>query len=131
MQSMESDPIDSSRGAVIFTQAVNITPGDLSNNTILFHAGANNESVTQGILHNAGIKYGIGTPDNPQPPYKNSDADIVPNIVGFNGNPIQMIRSILAIPDLSSGPLVSPHTLPPGYIVAPPRYTTPYSESAP
>jgi len=24
-------------------------------------------------------------------PYKNSDADLVPNIVGFNGNPVQMI----------------------------------------
>jgi filamentous hemagglutinin len=125
------DWVAHSRGGPIFTQAVNITPGDLSGNSILFHAGANNELVTRRILDKAGIEYGIGTPDNPQPPYKNSDADIVPNIVGFNGNPIQMIRSILAIPDLSSGPLVSPHTLPPGYIVAPPRYTTPYSESAP
>lgn len=127
------EPVDwvaHSRGGAIFTQAVNITPGDLSRNSILFHAGANNELVTQGILNDAQIKYG-GSDDNRQPPYKNSDADLVPNIVGFNGNPIQWIKSILAIPDLSKGPLISPHTLPPGYIVAPPRYTTPYTEIAP
>lgn len=128
------EPVDwvaHSRGGAIFTQAVNITPGDLSRNSILFHAGANNELVTQGILNDAQIKYGIGTPGNEQPPYKNSDADLVPNIVGFNGNPIQWIKSILAIPDLSKGPLISPHTLPPGYVVAPSRYTTPYTEIAP
>jgi hypothetical protein len=125
------DWVAHSRGGAIFTQAVNITPGDLSANTILFHAGANNELVTKGILDKAGINYGIGTSDNRQPPYKNSDADLVPNIVGFNGSPIQIIKSIIGIPDLSKGPLVSPHTLPPGYIVAPPRYTTPYSENAP
>jgi hypothetical protein len=125
------DWVAHSRGGAIFTQTVNINSGELSNNSILFHAGANNELVTQGILNDAGIKYGIGTLGNEQPPYKNSDADLVPNIVGFNGNPIQIIKSILAIPDLSKGPLVSPHTLPPGYIVAPPRYTTPYTEIAP
>lgn len=125
------DWVAHSRGGAIFTQAANITPEDLSKNSILFHSGANNELVTGWILNNAGIKYGTGTLGNEQPPYKNSDADLVPNIVGFNGNPIQMFKSFFAIPDLSKGPLISPHTLPFGYIVEPPRYTTPYTEIAP
>ncbi len=117
-----------SRGGAVFTQAVNIALGNLSSNTILFHSGANNELVTQWILNDADIKYGIGTVDKPQPPYKNSDADIVPNIAGFNGNPIQWLKSIIAVPDLSKGPAISPHTLPLGYVVEPTRYSGPYKE---
>lgn len=124
------DWVAHSRGGPVYTQAVSITPGDLSKNTILFHSGANSELVTKGILNDAQIKYG-GSDDNRQPAYKNSDADLVPNIVGFNGNPMQIIKSIIGIPDLSKGPLISPHTLPFGYIIAPPRYTTPYTEIAP
>jgi len=74
------------------------------------------------------IEFGLGTKDNPQPAYKNSDADVVPNIAGFNGNPIKWIKSIIAIPDLSKGPSDSPHTLPLGYTVEPTRYSGPYKE---
>jgi len=117
-----------SRGGAVFTQAVNIALGNLSSNTILFHSGANNERVTGLILDRAQIEFGLGTPENPQPAYKNSDADVVPNIAGFNGYPVQWIKSIIAISDLSKGPEVSPHTLPLGYIVEPTRYSGPYKE---
>ena len=112
----------------VFTQAVNIALGNLSSNTILFHSGANNELITGSILDRAEIQFGLGSPDNPQPHYKNSDADIVPNIAGFNGNVVQWIKSIIAVPDLSKGPEISPHTLPLGYIVEPTRYSGPYTE---
>ncbi len=53
--------------------------------------------------------------------YDNAD------LAHFNGNPTQWLRFIIAIPDLSKGPAISPHTLPLGYIVEPTRYSGPES----
>jgi len=42
---------------------------------------------------------------------------------------IRLNRLILiAVPDLSKGPEISPHTLPLGYIVEPTRYSGPYKK---
>jgi hypothetical protein len=96
-----------SQGGVIFTEAVRYNGGDLSQNSVAFHSGANNELVTNYYLQNAGINSGKDIT------YLNSPWDLVPNIIGLNTlNPIKIIGSIIAAPTLFMGPAVSPHTLP-------------------
>ena len=92
-----------------FSEAVRFNGSDLSQNSVVFHAGANNRMVTNSILDEANI--------NKQQPkqitiYQDSPWDFVPNVIGLNGNPFEMLGSTLAIPLLFMGPTVSPHTLP-------------------
>ncbi|WP_205205233.1 DUF6862 domain-containing protein, partial [Azonexus hydrophilus] len=101
-----------SQGGAIFASAVDYHGGTLSNNSVAFHAGANNQLVTDSILKNAGMNFN----DNGiyKTVYLDSPRDAVPNIIGLNTlNPITWIRSILFIPTLFMGPESSPHTLPP------------------
>lgn len=103
-----------SRGGVTFAEGARITEGDLSKNWVVFHAGANNQWVTSGILEDRKIK--LGDPYNLKPDevivYRDSPYDAVPNIIGFNGNPLDMFKSLLASPLLFAGPERSPHTMP-------------------
>jgi hypothetical protein len=101
-----------SQGGVIFSEAVRFNGGNLSKNSVVFHAGANNQLMTNFILDKANI--------NEQYPgqtttYLNSPWDLVPNIVGLNTlNPIKITGSLLVVPSVIFGdPLSSPHTLPP------------------
>jgi len=96
-----------SQGGVIFSEAVRFNGGNLSKNSVVFHAGANNQLMTNAYLQKAGINSGNKTQ------YVNSHLDFVPNVVGFNGNPLEMWGSTIAAPLLFMGPTISPHTLPP------------------
>ena len=96
-----------SQGGVIFSEAVSFNGSDLSQNSVVFHAGANNRMVTNSILDDANI-----TKRQPVALYHDSPWDFVPNVIGLNGNPFEMLGSTLAIPLLFMGPTVSPHTLP-------------------
>ncbi|MDX9945469.1 MAG: hypothetical protein RBS35_11850, partial [Azonexus sp.] len=101
-----------SQGGAIFASAVDYYGGTLSNNSVAFHAGANNQLVTDSILKNAGMNF--DDKGKYQGNYWNSPNDAVPNIIGLNTiNPITWVRSILFIPTLFMGPESSPHTLPP------------------
>lgn len=104
-----------SQGGVIFAEAVRFNGGNLSMNSVAFHSGANNERVTNYILDKANInkQYRGQTTQ-----YNNSPFDFVPNVIGLNGNLLEMLGSTVAIPLLFMGPAVSPHTLP--YIQAQP-----------
>jgi hypothetical protein len=82
---------------------------NLSNNSVVFHAGANNALVTNQHLSNAGINQGRDTT------YTNSPFDFVPNVIGMNGNPLEMLGSTISIHRLFADPLTSPHTLPYGW----------------
>ena len=101
-----------SQGGPIFAEAVNFNGGNLSKNSVAFDSGANNKWVTNYYLQKAGINSGKETI------YNNSPFDFVPNVIGLNGNILEMLGSTVAIPLLFMGPAVSPHTLP--YIPAQP-----------
>lgn len=92
--------------------AVDYHGGTLSKNSVAFHAGANNQLVTNFILKKAGMNFdenGIY-----QGKYLDSPYDAVPNIIGLNTvDPIKWAGSILFVPTLFMGPEWSPHTLPP------------------
>jgi hypothetical protein len=98
-----------SQGGAIFSEAVRFNGGNLWRNSVIFHAGANNQLVTNYHLKNARINSGKETI------YLNSPWDLVPNIVGLNTlNPIKITGSLLVVPSVIFGdPLSSPHTLPP------------------
>lgn len=99
-----------SQGGAIFAEAVSYNGGDLSKNSVAFHSGANNEWVTNYILDKANINEQY---QQQKTTYWNSPIDFVPNVIGFNGNPLEMLGSTLAIPLLfSDDPTKSPHTLP-------------------
>lgn len=99
-----------SQGGAIFSEAVRYNGGNLSKNSVAFHAGANNIRMTNSILDKANI--------NEQRPnqvtqYLNSPLDFVPNVIGLNGNLLEMLASTFAFPHLfSDDPTISPHTLP-------------------
>ncbi|MFN4291751.1 MAG: hypothetical protein ACK4E7_12860 [Permianibacter sp.] len=96
-----------SQGGIIFSEAVRVAGGSLSNMRVSFHAGGNNRWVTNGILSRAGVGLiGRGYHDHPFDP--------VPNIAGLNtANPFKIVGSILAVPFVIwGGPERSPHTLP-------------------
>jgi hypothetical protein len=107
-----------SRGGGTFTEGARVAQGDLSNNWVVFHSGANNQWVTGGILGERGIR--LGDPYNLKPDevivYHDSHFDAVPNIIGLNGNPLQILASVVASPLLFLGPEWSPHTLPPSKV---------------
>jgi hypothetical protein len=93
-----------SGGGAAFAQALNFLSGsygDLSMNTVTFDAGANNALVTNAIARNVNVTVNG---------YNYSPLDAVPNIVGFNGNPISIAISIIAAPTLFIGPPLSDHT---------------------
>lgn len=102
-----------SQGGAIFAEAVRYNGGDLSQNGVVFHSGANNEWVTNYYLDQANINEQY---QGQETTYRNSPIDIVPNIIGLNTlNPISIIGSILAIRLLFTDPEHSPHTLPHGW----------------
>jgi hypothetical protein len=98
-----------SRGAEDFVQAAaGSSLQDLSNNLIVFHAGANTRFMTEPILGAKHIKlYNEGYLDAPN--------DLVPQIIGlrFLSNPLNLVRSLVALPCVFlCSPDASPHTLP-------------------
>ena len=95
-----------SQGGVIFSEAVRYNGGNLSKNSVTFDSGANNKWVTDYYLQKAGINSGKDTI------YNNSPFDFVPNVIGLNGNLLEMLGSTVAIPLLFMSPAWSPHTLP-------------------
>ena len=99
------DWVAHSQGGIIFSEAVRVSQSDLSNNSVAFHSGANNQWVTNSIMEGAGVRV-IGYRDHPFDP--------VPNIAGFNTlNPVKLIGSVFALPFVIwGGPEQSPHTLP-------------------
>jgi hypothetical protein len=75
----------------------------LSHNSVTFDGGANNAWATNRIAQSEGVNTR----------YYNSSFDAVANIVGTNGNPLQMVASVFASPLLfSNHPGWSPHTAP-------------------
>ncbi len=100
-----------SQGGAIFSEAVRYNGGDLSKNSVAFHAGANNQLVTNSILDKANINK---QNDRYKTTYRDSPWDLVPNIIGLNTlNPIKIVGSLLASPLLMwGGAEYSPHTLP-------------------
>ncbi len=100
-----------SRGGATFTEAARITEGDLSNNSVVFHSGANNRRESNAILAERGIN--LANEGGNEKNYIDSKIDAVPNIIGLNGNPVRMLGSFVALPFLFAGPERSPHTLPP------------------
>jgi len=99
------DWVAHSQAGIIFSEAVRISGTDLSNNRVVFHAGANNQLRTNSIMKDSGVDV-LGYHDHP--------FDLVPNIIGLNtANPVKIIGSVLALPlVLWGGPELSPHTLP-------------------
>ncbi len=99
------DWVAHSQGGIIYSEAVRVSGTDLSNNSVAFHAGGNNQWVTNSIMEEAGVRV-IGYRDHPFDP--------VPNIAGFNTiNPVKIIGSVLSFPAIIwGGPELSPHTLP-------------------
>ncbi len=80
----------------------NLGVTSLSGMTTIYQAGANNRWATSRIERSLGMAPGR---------YEYSSLDAVPTIIGFNGNPLQMIGSVIAVPWLSSE-ADSPHTFP-------------------
>jgi hypothetical protein len=91
-----------SQGGAIFAEAMNFAGGNLSNNSVTFHAGANNHWATSGIAAGVGVQVNG---------YYFSPWDLVPNVVGLNGNPLSMVGALFATPLLFTNNY-SPHTAP-------------------
>jgi hypothetical protein len=91
-----------SQGGAIFSEAMRYAGGDLSANSVTFDAGANNHWVTNSIA--ADVRVNVHG-------YYYSSWDAVPNVIGFNGNPVSMVGSTLASPLLWTNEDLSPHTL--------------------
>lgn len=97
-----------SQGGVIFSEAVRISSGDLSRNSVAFHSGANNIVVTNSILRSHNVST-MG--------YLNPRNDPVPNLAGMNTiNPVTIARSLFQLynviwgaPSTPENP-ISPHT---------------------
>ncbi len=101
-----------SQGGAIFSEAVRVSGQDLSNSSVVFHSGANNAIVTDYYLKQANMNQ---QENLTKETYRNSPYDFVPNVIGLNGNPLEMFVSTISIPALFADPLTSPHTLPPGW----------------
>jgi hypothetical protein len=99
------DWVAHSQGGVIFSEAARINGGELSNNSVAFHGGANNELVTNAIMKDVGVA---------APAYRSNPLDPVSSIAGFNTvNPARIVGSLLALPFVIWGDeSTSPHTLP-------------------
>jgi hypothetical protein len=98
-----------SRGGADFAQAAaGSSMKDLSNNSVVFHSGANNQAVTDSILSSKQIgKFNGG--------YRDSPNDLVPQIIGLRAlsSPLNFASSLLAAPCVFLCSVKnSPHTLP-------------------
>lgn len=91
-----------SQGGAIFAEAMRIADTKLTGQSVSFHAGANNRAVTNRIAREAGVTV---------KGYFYSPLDLVPNVIGANGNPITMLLSLIFSPTLWFERL-SPHTKP-------------------
>jgi RHS repeat-associated protein len=94
------------RHAMAAARAVDNPAPSLSMNSVAFHAGANNRRVTNRIAADAGVTVRG---------YFYSDYDLVPNVIGANGNLGQVYRSLSAWPLLLAPENIdwlSPHTHP-------------------
>jgi RHS repeat-associated protein len=105
-----------SQGASIVASSLEIVRNrggtDFSNLNIVFHAGANNARNTNALASAVGARIGG---------YYFSDYDLVPTVIGGNGRPLQMLRSLFGLvylftneDDLNYGNanFSSPHTAP-------------------
>lgn len=103
-----------SRGGAEFVQAVSGTDAtSLSNNSVVFHAGANNKSVTDLVME----EKKVGDFINQDNRYRDAPNDLVPQIVGlrFLTSPQNLVPALLSAPCLSDIFCTiqqSPHTLP-------------------
>lgn len=98
-----------SRGGADFAQAAaGSSMEKLNNNSVVFHAGANNKTVTDSILYSKRIgKLNDG--------YRDSPNDLVPQIIGLRAltSPLNFVSSLLAAPCVFLCSVEnSPHTLP-------------------
>ncbi len=95
-----------SQGGAIFAEAMRYSMNNgstsLSSNEVTFNAGANNKWATKSIAERAGVHVES---------YYFSDWDLVPNLIGLNGNPISILKSLAAAPLLAFEKL-SHHTAP-------------------
>jgi hypothetical protein len=109
-----------SRGGVTATEGARVATGDLSNNSMVFDSGANNEPVTNSIFARQNIHLGdriLEGQNKAVIPYMYNSLDPVRNIVGGNTwNPFQIFGSILALPTLVMGPKFSVHTYTPDVV---------------
>ena len=108
------DWVAHSRGGPEFVQAAaGSSIEKFNNNSIVFHAGANNLMVTNYIMD----QKRIGDAVNEKYRYRDNSNDLVPQIVGLRAltAPMNFVTSILSAPCLSSTFCTiqqSPHTLP-------------------
>ena len=104
-----------SRGGVEFVQAAkDSSVKDLSQNSVVFHAGANTQFSANSMM----INKKIGDVALDVFRYLDSPNDLVPQIVGLRAleNPLNFLRSIVATPCVFlCSPENSPHTLPYGW----------------
>jgi hypothetical protein len=89
---------------------------DFSNIAVVFHAGANNQWMTNRVIGSKGIRDVIDRDNR----YRDSPYDLVPQIVGLRAfsspdSLVNIIRSIVSMPKLFTSPTESPHTLPYGW----------------
>jgi len=98
-----------SQGGLIFTEAARYhwenNHTELSNNSVQFNAGANNEAISKGILKNVKIDI-LG--------FNNHPFDPVPNIIGGNAKDwVSKLGSTIGFLFIfTDNPNKSPHTLP-------------------
>ena len=105
-----------SRGGVEFVQAAQGSSLEkLTNNSVVFHAGANTKWPANAVMTEKNIGDVIGDDDKNR--YRDAPNDLVPQIVGLRAltAPWDFIYSLIYAPCLSSAacsPTQSPHTLP-------------------
>ncbi len=98
-----------SQGGLIFTEAARFhwenNHTELSNNSVQFNAGANNETISKGILKNVKIDI-LG--------FNNHPFDPVPNLIGGNAKDwVSKLGSTIGLFFIfTDNPNKSPHTLP-------------------
>lgn len=96
---------------VLAAQGSNVM--NLSNNSVVFHAGANTVFTTQMVMDSKKIR-DVATEDKR---YRDNPNDVVPQIVGLRAlsSPLNFLSSLIYAPCLSSALCSiteSPHTLP-------------------
>lgn len=108
------DWVAHSRGGPEFVQAASGSSVEkLYNNSIVFHAGANNKVVSNHVINQKGIGDAVDEKNR----YRDNSNDLVPQIVGLRAltSPWNLVTSLISAPCLSSTFCTiqqSPHTLP-------------------
>ena len=108
------DWVAHSRGGPEFVQAASGSSVEkLYNNSIVFHAGANNKVVSNYVINQKGIGDAVDEKNR----YRDNSNDLVPQIVGLRAltSPWNLVTSLISVPCLSSTFCTiqqSPHTLP-------------------